>query len=101
SELLRHCGLARLRGFSPNQREAWRRFAPILTLLDLGAWPHEARSALVDLIRAKGGRSERDYLARYLAHPLLDAALLGRSKKAMNVAKPQSSACAVSSPSRS
>jgi len=28
------------------------------------------------VIRAKGGRSERDYVARYLAHPKLDAALL-------------------------
>src|SRR5439155_25139640 len=38
AELLRHCGQASLRGFSPDQREAWRRVAPILTLFDLGAW---------------------------------------------------------------
>jgi len=55
---------------------AWRRLAPILTLLDVGAWRDDERRALVDLIRAKGDRSERDYVARYLAHPLLDAALL-------------------------
>ena len=73
--LLRHCELPSLRGFSPDQREAWRRLAPILTLLDLGAWPDDERRALVDLIRAKGARSERDYVARYLAHPKLDAAL--------------------------
>ena len=73
--LLRHCGLSSLRGFSPEQREAWRRFAPILALLDLAAWPDDERRALVDLIRAKGARSERDYAARYLAHPRLDAAL--------------------------
>ncbi|WP_372526751.1 hypothetical protein [Piscinibacter sp.] len=75
-ELLRHCGQASLRGFSPHQREAWRRVAPILTLLDLGAWRDDERRALVDVIRAKSGRSERDYVARYLAHPKLDAALL-------------------------
>jgi hypothetical protein len=75
-ELLRHCGRASLHGFSPDQREAWRRVAPILTLLDLGAWCDDERRALVDVIRAKGGRSERDYVARYLAHPKLDAALL-------------------------
>jgi hypothetical protein len=73
--LLHHCALASLHGFSPDQREAWRRLAPILTLLDLGAWQDDERRALVDLIRAKGGRSERDYVARYLAHPKLDAAL--------------------------
>ena len=36
--------------------------------------------ALVDLIRVKGGRSERDYVARYLAHPKLDAALRQRGR---------------------
>ncbi len=80
AELQRHCGLVSLRGFSPDQREAWRRLAPILTLLDLGAWRSDERRALVDLIRAKGGRSERDYVARYLAHPKLDAALLRRAR---------------------
>ena len=76
AELLRHCGPTSLRGFSQDQREAWRRVAPILTLFDLGVWRDDERRALVDLIRSKGGRSERDYVARYLAHPKLDAALL-------------------------
>jgi len=75
SALLRHCGLPSLRRFSAEQREAWRRLAPILALLDVGAWPDDERCALVDLIRAKGARSERDYVARCLAHPKLDAAL--------------------------
>ena len=81
TELLRHCGLASLQGFSLDRREAWRRFAPILTLLDLGAWQDDERRALVDVIRAKGGRSERDYVARYLAHPKLDAALRRRGRR--------------------
>ena len=76
AELLRHCGRASLHGLAPDQREAWRRLAPILALLDLGAWREDERGALVDVIRAKGGRSERDYVARYLAHPRLDRALL-------------------------
>ena len=75
AELLRHCGLAALRGFSADEREAWRRLAPILTLLGAGAWRNDERRALVDLIRAKAGRSERDFIARYQAHPVLDAAL--------------------------
>ncbi len=80
AELLRHCGLASLHGFAPDQREAWRRLAPILGLLDIGSWPQDDRRALVDLARAKGGRSERDYIARYLSHPKLDAALLRRAR---------------------
>lgn len=74
-ELLQRCGLASLRGFSADEREAWRRLAPLLSLLDLGAWRDDERGALAELVRAKGGRSERDHLARYLAHPRLDAAL--------------------------
>ena len=81
AELQASCGLASLRGFTPDQREAWRRMAPILSLLDLGAWTGDERRALVDLIRAKGGRSERDYLALYLAHPRLDAALQRRARR--------------------
>jgi hypothetical protein len=76
AELMRLCGLSTWRGFSPAEREAWRRLAPILTLLDLGAWRQHERHALIELSRAKAGRSERDYVARYLAHPKLDAALL-------------------------
>jgi hypothetical protein len=34
--------------------------------IDVGAWQRDERRALVDLIRAKGGRSEQDYVARYL-----------------------------------
>jgi hypothetical protein len=75
AELLRRCLQPSLRGFSPDQREAWRRLAPLLTLLDLSVWCDDERRALVDLVRAKGGRSERDYIARYLAHPRLGAAL--------------------------
>lgn len=79
-ELMRRCGLASLRGFSADQREAWRRMAPILTLLDLGAWRGDKCRALVDLSRAKGGRSERNYVARYLTLPTLEAALLQRAR---------------------
>jgi len=76
AELMRLCGLEALRGFSQDQREAWRRLAPIVALLDVASWKDGERRALADLVRAKGGRSERDYVARYLAHPRLDAAVL-------------------------
>ena len=76
AELLRHCATDSLRGFSPDQREAWRRIAPVLALLDLDDWRVRERSALVDLVRAKGGRSERDYLIRFAEHPRLDASIL-------------------------
>jgi hypothetical protein len=49
-------------------------------LLNLGAWRDDERRALVDLVRAKGGHSERGYVALYLAHPQLDAALLQHAR---------------------
>ncbi len=82
AELMHHAGVASLRAFAPAQREAWRRLAPLLTLLDLGAWSVAERRALVDVARAKGSRSERDFVARYAAHPKLDAALRLRSARA-------------------
>jgi hypothetical protein len=76
AELMQRCGLASLRGFSGDEREAWRRMAPLLVLLDLDRWrPHERR-ALVHVVRAKGGRSERDFIAGFLAHRKLDTAVL-------------------------
>ncbi len=37
AELMHDCGLAALRGFSADQREAWRRLAPLLALLGIDA----------------------------------------------------------------
>lgn len=76
ADLLRHCGLDSLRAFSPAEREAWRRFAPVAALLDIGQWRGGERRGLVEVIRAKAGRSERDFIARYGSHPRLDDSLV-------------------------
>ena len=89
---MRHCGLASLRGFSADERQAWRRLAPILALLDIGAWTHDERRELIGLARAKGGRSERDYVLRYQALPKLDAALWQLLRKSPRRLKPASAA---------
>jgi hypothetical protein len=44
--------------------------------LGAAAWTDDECQALVDLIRAKGGRSEREYVASYRAHHSLDTAVL-------------------------
>ena len=76
AEMAARCAVTSWRDWSPAQREAWRRLAPVLALLDLRGWRADERRALPQLARVKGGRSERDYLACYHAHPRLDAALL-------------------------
>ncbi len=75
NEALRGCGVPSLRGVRPEEATAWRRWGPLVTLLDLAAWSDAERRALADVIRAKGGRSEREFVARYAAHSRLDAAL--------------------------
>lgn len=57
-------------------REAWRRLAPLLLMLEPQRWPQRDRQALAELAHAKGGRSERGFVAAWQAHPRLDAALL-------------------------
>jgi hypothetical protein len=75
-EMAQRCSVTTWRGWTVEQREAWRRLAPVLALLDLRDWRADERRALLPLARAKGGSSERDYLVHYHAHPRLDAALL-------------------------
>jgi hypothetical protein len=53
----------------------------VLCLPGLDRWPAAERAALVAVIRAKGGRRESDFVARFDAHRRLRSALLalGRS----------------------
>lgn len=72
---LRRCGGA-LRAASADEQHAWTRCAPLVLLLPgVERWPARERRALVDVFRAKGGRSEREFVARLVAHARLHAAL--------------------------
>ena len=73
--LLRESGLSRMPRLSAQQREAWHRLVPVLWVMDRSAWSQSERRALVDLARAKAGRSERDFIRAFLAHPRFGAAL--------------------------
>jgi hypothetical protein len=75
-------GAAARLGVSPfvawpaDERLAWESFAPVVCALDgVEAWPADAKAAAVEVIRAKGGASEREYVRRLDAHPQLRAAL--------------------------
>jgi hypothetical protein len=50
----------------------------MLLVLDLEAWSVDERRALIDLVRAKGGRSERPYISQVAAHARLHTALAAR-----------------------
>ncbi|MFO1328961.1 MAG: hypothetical protein U1F56_16500 [Rubrivivax sp.] len=71
----RALGLTSLAGFSAAERQAWRRWAPLLAMLPLDRWSATERADLVALVRAKAARSEAGFVRAWQRHPKLDAAL--------------------------
>jgi hypothetical protein len=60
----------------------WERWAPIVALLpEIDGWSADEKRALVDVIKAKGGRRESDFVARFDAHPRLGAALAALARR--------------------
>ena len=78
-ETMRLTGVRSLRGFSSGERLAWQRWSPLVmfALPDVSRWSLADRRALARVIRAKGGRDEREFIARFAAHPNLQRALFG------------------------
>jgi hypothetical protein len=70
-------GVRRLAGWTTGERLWWRRLAPLIdTIPRLDRWTAADRRAVVRVIRAKGGRSEIDYVRLLDAHPRLSRAWL-------------------------
>jgi hypothetical protein len=81
-EAMRIVGLRSLDGWTAGERLAWERWSPLLlTLPGVSRWSAANRRALVRIVRAKGGRSEIEYAARFNAHPLLGRALSGAGQR--------------------
>lgn len=62
-------------GWSRAQRQAWSRWAPLVALLQPDRWPRADRQALAEIIRAKGGRRELEYLHQFDQHRRLRDAI--------------------------
>jgi hypothetical protein len=63
AEAAARLGVAAFDGWSAGEKLAWRRWSPLIALLkDLNRWAADDQKALVQLVRAKGGRQELDYL---------------------------------------
>jgi len=79
AEALARTGTRTLSRFTAAQRQAWRQWAPLIVALPgLGRWSRADKRALVEVVRAKAGASEFDYLRGFNAHPRLARALLGQ-----------------------
>ena len=69
-------GVRSFAGWSEGERHAWRRWAPLVTLLPgVTRWNAAERAAAADVIRAKGGRREDAFARAFDAHPRLGRAL--------------------------
>jgi hypothetical protein len=76
-EAARLLGAGPTRAWTPAERQAWERWSPlVMSLPGVDRWPAEDRRALVEVMRAKGGRRESDYVVRFDAHRRLRAAIL-------------------------
>jgi hypothetical protein len=72
----RALGVGSIRRWTNAERDAWRRWAPLVPLLLAeGRWNVAERRRLVDVIRAKGARRESEFVRRFDAHPLLRTSL--------------------------
>ena len=71
------------RGWSRGERQALRDLAPVLAQIpDLAQWRAAERGRLVEIIRAKGGDSERRYAQLSAGHLRLRAALARAARQA-------------------
>jgi hypothetical protein len=71
----RRLGLRSVRGWSAGERLAWQRWSPLVHLLDVARWNAAERQALVEIVRAKGGRRESEFALRFDRHRRLRAAI--------------------------
>lgn len=76
ADAVKRLGLSQLGRFSPAERAAFVRWAPLVLAIDgLARWSRSERTLLLRIIKAKGGRRERDFNLLLLKHPKLRALL--------------------------
>jgi hypothetical protein len=70
-------GVRTRRGFTAGERLAWERWSPvILCLPGVERWSRADKRALEEIVRAKGGRRESDFVPLFDRHALLRRAIL-------------------------
>ncbi len=82
-EAARLLGLRARGGFSPPERQAWERWSPlVLALPGVSRWSAAQRRSLVQVVRAKGGRRESEFVRHFDAHRPLRRAVLQLARSA-------------------
>ena len=69
-------GIDSISGWTADEQLMWHRLSPaIAAVADVKEWPKADRDALADVIRAKGGVHEKDYVKLFDAHKRLRQAV--------------------------
>lgn len=75
-EAMQALGLESLDEFSVGEHLAWERWAPVIALIrSVKRWTPAEKRALVNVVRAKGGRRESDFVNLFDRHKRLRGAL--------------------------
>lgn len=81
AEAARRLGLRTTPRWNRGEMLAWRRWAPLILLLPgVETWPTTDRHALVEVVRAKGGPRESEFVRRFDRHRRLRSAILALVK---------------------
>jgi len=75
-ELARALGIAAFSAWTADEELMWQRLNPVIAAVaDVKKWPKVDRDALAEVIRAKGGVHEKDYVKLFDAHQRLRRAV--------------------------
>jgi hypothetical protein len=75
-ELAEALGVESIADWPADEQLMWHRLSPVIAAIaDVEEWPKADRAALVDVIRAKGGVREKDYVTLFDAHRRLRRAV--------------------------
>ncbi len=81
-------GIGSFRGWSAGERSAWRRWAPlVMGLPTIGTWNRSQKSRLGKIIRAKGGRTEDEYLRLTNRNQLLRESLVELTRRGATISR--------------
>ena len=76
-EAARLLGVRTQRSWPAGERLAWERWSPLMLILPgISRWRPEEKRALVQVVRAKGGRRESDFVTLFNKHRRLRRAIL-------------------------
>jgi hypothetical protein len=76
-------GVRSQRSWPPAERLVWERWSPLIVMLPgISRWRPEEKRALVQVVRAKGGRRESDYVRLFNKHGRLRRAILKLAQEA-------------------